>query len=87
MNFSFGKMYYNKEEGKWIVKCDWSLKFVVYRRYSSCFFIVLKYKGKLGENVSVFCVLWLKDFVDEEFMELDLIIWKGDFKCVMVCCL
>ncbi|KAK0384147.1 hypothetical protein NLU13_8236 [Sarocladium strictum] len=86
-NLSSGKMYYNKEQGKWTAKRDRNLKLAVHRRYSSCLSIALKHKGKLGESVSAFCVLWLKDLVDEEAKELELPIWKGDFKRATACCL
>lgn len=84
---SSGKMHFNKDEGKWTGKSDKSLKLAVNKRYSSCLSIAFKHKGVISDNTDSFCVLWLKDLVDEEPTELELPIWKGDFKRATACCL
>jgi hypothetical protein len=86
-SLSSGKMHYDKDQGKWTAKREESLKLAVNKRYSTCLSVALKHKGKMGENVDAFCVLWLKDLVDEETTEMDLTIWKGDFKRATACCL
>ncbi|KAL2210624.1 hypothetical protein CC79DRAFT_1366007 [Sarocladium strictum] len=86
-SLSSGKMHYDKDQGKWTAKREESLKLAVNKRYSTCLSVALKHKGKMGENVDAFCVLWLKDLVDEETTEMNLTIWKGDFKRATACCL
>ncbi|KAF5019882.1 hypothetical protein F66182_8118 [Fusarium sp. NRRL 66182] len=90
-NISSGKMY--TEEGDdqatvtWKSKRDKSLALAVASRYSSCMSIAFREKGFFGDDTEAFAVLWLKDIVDEEEMELELPIWKGDFQRATACCL
>lgn len=86
-NLSSGKMYYSKESDEWAAKGEKPLKLAVQKRYSSCLSIAFKNKGTLSDSVEAFCVVWLKDIVDEEPTELELPVWKGDFKRATACCL
>ncbi|KAG9256071.1 uncharacterized protein F5Z01DRAFT_619189 [Emericellopsis atlantica] len=79
-NLDKGKMYANREEKNWHTKRDQSLRLAVHRRYASCMSISFKTKGAFKDDTVAFCVLWLKDLPDEEQQELELPVWKGDFK-------
>lgn len=80
-NISSKKLYADKESQSWNPKKrDDGLKLAVCKRYSSCMSIAFKQKGALGDSVVAFCVLWLRDIPDEEEQELELAIWKGDYK-------
>lgn len=79
-NLGVGKMYNNKEDSVWHSKKDQSLKLAVKERYASCMSVSFKTKGALSDDTVAFSVLWLKDIPDEEEKELELPVWKGDFK-------
>jgi hypothetical protein len=81
-NLGVGKMYANKEDQSWHAKKDRSLRLAVHNRYSSCMSISFRNnKGMFGGNdTGAFCVLWLKDIPDEVEQELELPVWKGDYK-------
>lgn len=87
-DISVGKLY-PKSDGKrvWGAKKDQSLHLAVKKRYSSCMSIEFRDKKLLGDRVSAFCILWLKDIPDEEEQELALPIWKGDFDRASANCL
>ncbi|KAM0197541.1 hypothetical protein ACHAPI_005006 [Fusarium lateritium] len=90
-SISSAKMYTedggNEGTATWKSKRSKSLALAVASRYSSCMSIAFRDKGLLGEDTAAFAVLWLKDIVDEEQTELELPIWKGDFKRAISCCL
>ncbi|KAF4995858.1 hypothetical protein FGRMN_4815 [Fusarium graminum] len=90
-SISSAKMYpdNNGNEGAatWKSKRGRSLALAVASRYSSCMSIAFRDKGLLGDDTAAFAVLWLKDIADEEEKELELPIWKGDFKRATACCL
>lgn len=76
-----GKMYPSSEKDQtWHTKRDRPLKLGVYKRYRSCMSISFKSKGLMGDDVAAFCILWLKDIPDEEEQDIELTVWKGDFK-------
>ena len=82
-----GKMYNNKGDGSWHSKKDQSLKLAVKDRYASCMSISFKTKGAFSDDTAAFAVLWLKDIPDEEEQELELPVWKGDYKRATSNCL
>jgi len=76
-----GKMYASsKKDQTWHTKRDRPLKLGIYKRYRSCMSISFKSKGVTGDKVAAFCILWLKDIPDEEEQDIELPVWKGDFK-------
>lgn len=80
-DISSGKFYPAKgKSGEWQPKQDKSLKLGVTQRYVSCLQIAFKDKGVLGDDVAAFCVLWLRNIPDEEEQELELPVWKGNYK-------
>lgn len=84
-----GKMY-SDQEGQmqtWKTKKGKHLALAVQSRYNSCLSIAMKSKGMLGEDTAAFGVIWLKDLVDEDEMDLEVPIWKGDFERARKCCL
>ncbi|KAF7561824.1 hypothetical protein G7046_g2304 [Stylonectria norvegica] len=86
-NLSSGKMYANKDGSSWETKRGKSLALAVQSRYSSCMSIALRDRGVFGDDTEAFAVVWLKDLVDEQEMEIDVPIWKGDFKRATASCL
>lgn len=72
----------------WTTKSHKDVALPVHQRYGSCFSIAFRDKKRfLGDRTAAFCVLWLKDIVDEEETELELPVWKGDFKRAVSNCL
>lgn len=88
-DISSGKMYSRGSDvAMWATSKERPLNLAVQKRYSSCFSIAFKDKKKLiGDKVSAFSVLWLKDLPDEEEVTLELPIWKGDIKRATANCL
>ena len=91
-NIGSGKMDSHEpdEDGNptWSTKSRKDMALPVHQRYSSCFSIAFRDKKRfLGDRTAAFCVLWLKDIVDEEETELELPIWKGDFRRAVSNCL
>ncbi|KAF2725521.1 hypothetical protein K431DRAFT_290643 [Polychaeton citri CBS 116435] len=86
-NISTGKMYAERNEQRWATSKSRSLKLAVQGRYSSCMTIAFKQSALMGQKVTAFSILWLKDIPDEEEQELTLPIWKGDFARARACCL
>lgn len=84
-DISSGKFYPNKEEGgnepTWQTKHEKPLRLAVSQRYVSCLPIVFKTKKLVGsDDVAAYCVIWLKDIPDEEEQDLELPVWKGNYK-------
>ncbi|VUC35988.1 unnamed protein product [Clonostachys rosea] len=87
-NLSSGKMYASKNENSWQPKSEEeSVLLAVNKRYSSCVSIAFKHNRVFGDDIVAFSVLWLKDVPDEEDQELELPVWKGDFKRACSNCL
>lgn len=86
-DISMGKMRPTGNSGKWTSKKEQSLHLAVKKRYSSCMAIEFRDKRFLGDKVSAFCVLWLKNIPDEEEQDLELPIWKGDYDRATANCL
>ncbi|OAQ98813.1 hypothetical protein LLEC1_01922 [Akanthomyces lecanii] len=90
-NISTGKMYSSAlEDGHavWATKSSKHVALAVHQRYSSCFSITfVDGRGLLRDHIAAFCVLWLKDIPDEEEQEVDLTIWKGDYKRALSNCM
>ncbi|KAH7155386.1 hypothetical protein B0J13DRAFT_655049 [Dactylonectria estremocensis] len=93
---SSGKMYAKEGDAEggdsattasWSTKRGRSLALAVQNRYSSCMSIAFRERGVFGDDVAAFSVVWLKDLVDETETELELPVWKGDFKRATACCL
>lgn len=88
-DIGFGKMYARGEgKGEWMSRQGKSFNLAVHQRHSSCLSIAFKNKSSLfGDGVSAFSVCWLKDLPDDEEQDLELAIWKGDFKRATTCCM
>ncbi|RFU77442.1 hypothetical protein TARUN_4789 [Trichoderma arundinaceum] len=87
-DISTAKMYSRGAgEATWAASRDRALNLAVQKRYSSCLSIAFKDKKVLGDKVAAFSVCWLKDIPDEEELNLELPIWKGDIKRATSCCL
>ncbi|ATY64903.1 meiotically up-regulated [Cordyceps militaris] len=90
-NISTGKMYPSATEdghAVWATKSSKHVALALHQRYSSCLSLTfVDGRRLLGESISAFCVLWLKDVPDEEEQEIDLPIWKGDYKRATSNCL
>ncbi|CAM1504364.1 Fc.00g019550.m01.CDS01 [Cosmosporella sp. VM-42] len=86
-NIGSGKMYPQQEGDMWSAKQGKSLTLAVQSRYNSCLSIALREKGLLGTDTAAFGVIWLKNLVDEEEMELEVPVWKGDIERATKCCL
>ncbi|OAA37685.1 meiotically up-regulated protein [Metarhizium rileyi] len=84
---SMGKMRPAETGGKWISKKDQDLQLAVKKRYSTCMTVEFRDKRFIGDKVSAFCVLWLKNIPDEEEQDLELPIWKGDYERATANCL
>ncbi|KEY66489.1 hypothetical protein S7711_04818 [Stachybotrys chartarum IBT 7711] len=82
-----GKMYSKSDKLEWQAKKDESLWLPTHKRYSTCVSVAFKTKNKIGDDTAAFCVLWLKDLSDEEEQDVELPIWKGDFKRATSNCL
>ncbi|KAM3529191.1 hypothetical protein NHJ13051_002016 [Beauveria bassiana] len=90
-NISTGKMYSSATEdghAVWATKSSKHVALALHQRYSSCFSITfVDGRRLLGDRIAAFCVLWLKDIPDEEEQEIDLPIWKGDYKRAISNCM
>ncbi|KAM3561577.1 hypothetical protein MY1884_002312 [Beauveria asiatica] len=90
-NISTGKMYSSAtEDGHaiWATRSSKHVALALHQRYSSCFSITfVDGRRLLGDRIAAYCVLWLKDIPDEEEQEIDLPIWKGDYKRAMSNCM
>ncbi|KAJ6787197.1 hypothetical protein PWT90_08880 [Aphanocladium album] len=90
-NISTGKMYSSATEdghAVWATKSSKHVALALHQRYSSCFSITfVDGRRLLGDHIAAFCVLWLKDIPDEEEQEVELTIWKGDYKRAISNCL
>lgn len=86
-NLSSGKMYTDKDSQTWKTKKGNRLRLAVQNRYSSCLSVALRHKGLLGTDTAAFGVVWLKDLIDEEEMDLEIPVWKGDIKRATKCSL
>ncbi|KAK7430189.1 hypothetical protein QQZ08_003163 [Neonectria magnoliae] len=73
--------------GTWCTKRERSLVLAVQNRYSSCLSIAFKDRNFFGDDTAAFSILWLKDLVDDEQIEVELPVWKGDFKRAAACTL
>jgi hypothetical protein len=82
-----GKMYSSKQHNGWSSYRHRSHWLAVQKRYSSCVSIRFRDKKLIGGNNAAFAVLWLRDIPDEEEREIDLPVWKGDFKRAVACSL
>lgn len=86
-NLGSGKMYPTKEFNGWKSHHGRSHRLAVQKRYASCLSIRFRDKKIIGGNNAAFAVLWLRDIPDEEEREIELPVWKGDFKRAIACCL
>ena len=82
-----GKMYPSKKHDGWSTHRHASHWLAVSKRYSTCFSIRFRDKKLLGGKNAAFAVLWLRDIPDEDDRELELAVWKGDFKRAIACSL
>lgn len=79
-NISSGKMYASNDGQTWKTKRDKSIALAVHSRYNSCLSIAFRDKGVISDDTAAFSVLWLKDLIDDEEMDIELPVWKGNFK-------
>ncbi|KAM0721598.1 hypothetical protein Q7P37_002523 [Cladosporium fusiforme] len=86
-NLSSGKMYPTKEFDGWKSHHRQSHRLAVQKRYASCLSIRFRDKKLIGGNNAAFAVLWLREIPDEEEREIELPVWKGDFKRAINCTL
>ncbi|OQO07691.1 hypothetical protein B0A48_07388 [Cryoendolithus antarcticus] len=87
-NLSTAKFSPAKEgEHAWSGRKGRSAYLAVSKRYSSCFSIRFRHKQMIGNNNAAFAVLWLRDIPDETEKEIELTVWKGDFKRAVACSL
>jgi hypothetical protein len=82
-----GKMYPSKKHTGWSAHRHAPHWLAVEKRYNTCLSIRFRDKKVLGGHNAAFAVLWLRDIPDEEDRELELTVWKGDFKRAIACSL
>ncbi|KAM0701497.1 hypothetical protein Q7P35_011859 [Cladosporium inversicolor] len=82
-----GKMYPSKKHTGWSAHRHAPHWLAVEKRYSTCLSIRFRDKKVLGGHNAAFAVLWLRDIPDEEDREVELTVWKGDFKRAIACSL
>jgi hypothetical protein len=74
-----GKVRQHEEGGTmWRSRGERSIRIPVKARYSSPLFIEFRQDATLRDHSPAFCVLWLKDIVDNQEQTFRLDIWKGD---------
>lgn len=90
-NITTAKMYSSSagDHATWSSRSGKNLRLATQLRYCSCVSISFRDKKRFlgGDRASAFCVLWLKDIPDEEELDLELPIWKGDMKRAVSNCL
>ena len=86
-NLGSGKMYPSKKHPGWSAPRRRSHWLAVEKRYSTCLSIRFRNKKILGGNNAAFAVFWLRDIPDEEEREIELPVWKGDFRRAIACSL
>ncbi|KAI5462136.1 hypothetical protein BGZ63DRAFT_354616 [Mariannaea sp. PMI_226] len=96
-HISVGKMFATNDDvagdggdpntATWCTKRGRNLALAVQNRHNSCLTIAFLDRGLLGEDIESFAVLWLKDLIDNEEMELEIPVWKGNFRRAAACCL
>ena len=86
-NLGSGKMYPSKHHAGWSARHHRSHWLAVEKRYSTCLSIRFRNKKVLGGNNAAFAVFWLRDIPDEEEREIELPVWKGDFRRAIACSL
>ena len=78
-NLGKGKLH-SGEPRNWRTPSGGPLHLPVRKRYSSNMVIELRHHSLLHDKIPAFGVLWLKDIVDEEDIELQIPLWKGNLK-------
>lgn len=78
-NLGRGK-FHSVEPRDWKTPSGDALHLPVRKRYSSNMVIELRHHSLFHDKIPAFGVLWLKDIVDEEEMELQIPLWKGNLK-------
>jgi hypothetical protein len=86
-NIGSAKMYPSKKHAGWSAPRHRSHWLAVEKRYSTCLSIRFRNKKVLGGNNAAFGVFWLKDIPDEEEREIEIPVWKGDFRRAVACSL
>jgi hypothetical protein len=86
-NLGSGKMYKSKQHTGWSSHRHRSHWLAVQKRYSTCLSIRFRDKKMVGGNNAAFAILWLRDIPDEEEREIELPVWKGNFKRAIACSL
>jgi hypothetical protein len=86
-NIGTAKMYPSKKHAGWSAPRHRSHWLAVEKRYSTCLSIRFRNKKVLGGNNAAFGVFWLKNTPDEEEREIEIPVWKGDFRRAIACSL
>jgi hypothetical protein len=86
-NIGSAKMYPSKKHAGWSAPRHRAHWLAVEKRYSTCLSIRFRNKKVLGGNNAAFGVFWLKDVPDEEEREIEIPVWKGDFRRAVACSL
>ena len=86
-NLGSGKLYPSKKHPGWSAPRYRSHWLAVEKRYSTCLSVRFRDKKLLGGNNAAFAVLWLRNIPDEEEREIELPVWKGDFRRAIACSL
>jgi hypothetical protein len=86
-NIGTAKMYPSKKHAGWSAPRHRSHWLAVEKRYSTCLSIRFRNKKVLGGNNAAFGVFWLKNIPDEEEREIEIPVWKGDFRRAIACSL
>jgi hypothetical protein len=81
------KMYPSKKHAGWSAPRHNSHWLAVEKRYSTCLSIRFRNKKILGGNNAAFAVFWLREIPDEEEREIEIPVWKGDFRRAIACSL
>lgn len=74
-----GKVKQHEEGGTmWSSRGDKSIRLPVKARYASPLVVEFRQDAALRDHSPAFCILWLKDVIDNEEQTIRLDVWKGD---------
>ncbi|KAJ4411040.1 hypothetical protein N0V91_001413 [Didymella pomorum] len=74
-----GKVKQHEEGGTmWSSRGDKSIRLPVKARYASPLVVEFRQDAALRDHSPAFCILWLKDIIDNEEQTVRLDVWKGD---------
>lgn len=79
------KVYASNDVDGWSASKGDSMRLAVKDRYSSCLTLRFRHKGAMHDRNAAFAIMWLREIPDEEEREMELPVWKGDFKKAIKC--